>query len=212
MSPPDNRHRSPADTQLGDRLLALARHAIARELDIPTPAPDMGSDTDGLPSALERPGATFVTLTRRGRLRGCIGSLEARRALGDDVAANARAAAFRDPRFPPLSREEWPEIRIEVSLIHPARPLPVASEEEAWDRLHPGQDGVILQDGGHCATFLPQVWDSLPNAQRFLAELKRKAGLPPDYWSADLHLSTYRVDKWQEKWPEGEPLPDPLQE
>jgi AmmeMemoRadiSam system protein A len=183
----------PAD-RLGAALLAIARSAIAGRLGVaaPTPARDEVPDT---------PAATFVTLTRDGLLRGCIGSLEARRPLAFDVAENALAAAFRDPRFPPLTATEWPAIRIEVSLLTPAETLSFSSEADALARLRPGIDGVVLQAGGRRATFLPQVWESLPDPADFLARLKEKAGLPAGYWSDTLRLSRYAVKKWREEDP-----------
>ena len=147
-----------------------------------------------------------MTLTRQGRLRGCIGSVRARRPLVDDVRANARAAALSDPRFPSLTAGELPETRIEVSLLSAALPLPAASEEEALAALRPGIDGIVLEVGGEThATFLPQVWENLPSPRDFLAHLKQKAGLPPGYWSPDLRLQRYTVTKWTEPGPEGEP-------
>ena len=132
-------------------------------------------------------------------MRGCIGSLQAHRPLADDVVANALAAAFRDPRFPPLAADELAVTRIEVSLLAQAEPLPCADEAEALERLRPGIDGLILSCGAQRATFLPQVWDSLPQPHDFLAQLKRKAGLPADYWSPQLTLERYRVRKWKEE-------------
>jgi len=177
----------------GHQLLALARQAIATRLEVGSPTTPALQER-----ALTLPGACFVTLTRDGRLRGCIGSLEAWRPLAEDLRENALAAAFRDPRFPPVSLEEWPHIRIEVSILKAPHPLPVADEAEALTRLVPGRDGVILRYGRHCATFLPQVWEALPEPRTFLAELKRKAGLAPDFWAADLELSVYAVHKWKE--------------
>lgn len=185
------------DSALGPLLLTIAREAIAAKLGL-APGQTEPSQGTALQERLSLPGATFVTLTRNHRLRGCMGSLEARRPLGEDVAANARAAAFLDPRFSPLSATEWPEVRVEVSLLQPARMLAVASEAEALAKLHPGSDGVILTLGQRCATFLPQVWETLPDPRDFLGQLKRKAGLPLDFWSADLQLATYHVDKWKE--------------
>ena len=179
---------------LGAALLALARHAIAARLGQAT-AP---FEAPPLPE-LTAPGASFVTLTQDNALRGCIGSLEAHRPLADDVVANALAAAFRDPRFPPLAADELAVTRIEVSLLAPAEPLPCADEAEALERLRPGIDGLILSCGAQRATFLPQVWDSLPQPHDFLAQLKRKAGLPADYWSPQLKLERYRVRKWKEE-------------
>ena len=150
---------------------------------------------------LDRPGACFVTLSQEGKLRGCIGSLEAWRALREDVRANARAAAFSDPRFPPLAQDELARIRVEVSLLTPPQPLSFAGEEEALRQLRPGVDGVVLEQGSHRSTFLPQVWESLPDPRQFLAQLKIKAGLPPDFRSKDLRLSRYQVQKWKEEKP-----------
>ncbi len=177
--------------ELGNALLRHARAAIAEALGEPAPAaPDL--------AALHEPGATFVTLTQGGELRGCIGSLEAHRPLLDDVRANARAAALRDPRFPPLVASELARTRVEVSLLTPTEPLPVASEADACRQLRPGVDGVILTAGGRRATFLPQVWEQLPEPADFLARLRQKAGLPANYWGADVRLARYAVRKWKE--------------
>jgi len=179
-------------------LLALAREAIAGALAAPLPASPVPAPQLAAPW-LRAPGACFVTLTWQGRLRGCIGSVRARRPLGDDVRANARAAALSDPRFPPLTAAELPETRIEVSLLSPASPIPATSEDEALAALRPGIDGVILEYGGEVhATFLPQVWENLPAPRDFLAHLKHKAGLPPDFWSPALRLHVYTVVKWAE--------------
>ncbi len=176
---------------LGPALLTLARNAIGREFG------EAARAVPNLP-ALALPGATFVTLTQLGRLRGCIGALEAARPLAEDVAHNARAAAFRDPRFAPLSRDEWGETRVEVSLLGPAEELAFAGEAELLAQLHPGEDGLIVQWGHHRATFLPQVWETLPEPARFLMELKRKAGLPLDFWEPGLRVWRYQVTKWKE--------------
>ena len=180
-----------ADAALGGALLAQARAAIAQAFGFVVDPPA------SLP-ALTAPGATFVTLTLEGHLRGCIGSLRAYRSLGEDVRANALAAAFRDPRFPPLDIRDFPRTRVEVSLLAEPVPLPVRDEAHACQVLVPHRDGVILSWGRHRATFLPQVWESIPDAAGFLRELKRKAGLQPDFWAPDLALMTYRVDKWKE--------------
>jgi len=180
------------DPDLGAALLTLARAAIGGEFGVAVPAP-------ATHQALAEAGATFVTLRREGDLRGCIGSVEAWRPLGVDVRANAIAAAFRDPRFAPLSLHEFAAISIEVSLLTRSEPLPAADEVDALARLRPGVDGVILECGRHRATFLPQVWDQLPDPREFLAELKRKAGLPKDYWSAKLTLARYAVAKFDER-------------
>lgn len=179
---------------LGHALLRRARNAIAAELGVEA-APT--TDEPAL-TVLAAPGATFVTLTQAGRLRGCIGSLEAHRSLAEDVAANARAAAFRDPRFPPLDTTELPATRVEVSLLSPSSAIVFRDEDEARACLRPGIDGVILEYGNHRATFLPQVWEDLPSPADFLAHLKRKAGLPADFWSPDIRLYRYEVRKWKE--------------
>lgn len=177
--------------ELGQVLLQLARRSIGEALG------EAGPATPDLP-ALREHAATFVTLTQAGELRGCIGSLEAHRPLIDDVRANARAAAFRDPRFPPLTRDELARTRVEVSLLSPAEPLFVTDEADALAHLRPQVDGLILAAGGRRATFLPQVWEQLPEPAVFLARLKQKAGLPAAYWSPELRLWRYTVQKWQE--------------
>lgn len=179
------------EKQHGLTLLRLARAAIAREL---------GFDSHDLPRSdwLEQDGATFVTLNLNGHLRGCIGSLEAFRPLIDDVRHNAVAAAFRDPRFPPLSREEFADVTIEVSLLSTPEPVRFSNEIDALAQLHPGQDGVILEYGRHRATYLPQVWAQLPEPRDFIENLKEKAGLPAGFWSDDIRLSRYCVRKFIE--------------
>jgi AmmeMemoRadiSam system protein A len=190
-----------AGVERGRVLLALAREAIAAGLGEPVPAAPVPAAQLWAPW-LRAPGACFVTLTQQGRLRGCIGSVRARRPLADDVRSNALAAALSDPRFPPLTVPELATTRIEVSLLSAASPLPSASEEEALAALRPGIDGVILECGGEVhATFLPQVWDSLPSPSDFLTHLKHKAGLPPDFWAPDLRLHRYTVAKWEEDPP-----------
>ena len=187
------------DGQQGQFLVALAREAIARELGQSTAPPSLEGQPH--PAWLDEPGAVFVTLTRHGDLRGCIGSLEAHRSLRDDLRANARAAAFDDPRFPPLSADELAATRVEVSVLSPAEPMSFRGEADFLAQLRPGVDGVILEYGWHRATFLPQVWDQLPEPRQFMAQLKRKAGLAPDFWSPDLRLSRYGVEKFKEGTP-----------
>jgi len=178
-------------SERGSVLLAHARSAIAEALELGGhPAPER--------PFLRRPGASFVTLRQAGDLRGCIGSLQARRALGVDVRANAVAAAFKDPRFAPLSATEYSGIDIEVSLLSAATPLPVASEAELHAQLRAGVDGLILELGERRSTFLPQVWDALPRSRDFVGELKRKAGLPREFWSAELRFARYTVEKFTE--------------
>ncbi|OHC67221.1 MAG: AMMECR1 domain-containing protein [Rhodocyclales bacterium GWA2_65_20] len=195
MAEPGTQQRDGADGHpgpaLGAALLVRARNAIAAEFgEAPQPEPAQ--------PRLDEPGATFVTLTQHGELRGCIGSLEAWRPLDTDIRANARAAAFRDPRFPPLAREELPATCVEVSLLTPAEPIAFADEADALRQLRPGIDGVIFECGGRRATFLPQVWESLPEPNLFLAHLKRKAGFAPDFWADGVKLHRYGVRKWKE--------------
>lgn len=167
-------------------LLVIARHAIIDEVGgAPAPAlPDIP------PRCLAR-GASFVTLTKDDALRGCIGSLEARRVLRDDVAANARAAARQDPRFPPLASTELARTAVEVSVLGPAEAMACVDEADFFARLRPGVDGLIIMCGAQRATFLPAVWRQLPDPQRFVAELRRKAGIETDMPFAALQVLRY---------------------
>lgn len=176
---------------LGRALLARARNAIATALGM------AGGPEPSHPALVER-GASFVTLRCGGRLRGCIGSLRAERALHDDVRAHALAAAFEDPRFAPLARADFESLQIEVSVLGQAEPLARCSEAEARRALRRGIDGVILEWRGRRATFLPQVWEQLPSTAGFLRALKLKAGLAPDFWADDLRLARYEVRKFVE--------------
>lgn len=216
----------------GPVLISLARNAIAATLGLRAPAgtgrPDATSDappgrslglgrrpaasparTGAPPTAtpehdpwLDAPGAAFVTLTQDGQLRGCIGSLVAHRPLRDDVAGNAQAAAFDDPRFMPLRAGELAHTRIEVSVLSQPTPMPFTSREDALAQLRPGIDGVVLGARGRRATFLPQVWDELPAPEQFIAHLFRKAGLPPSYWGDDVTISRYTVTAFVEDDPQ----------
>lgn len=175
----------------GQTLLAIARGAIATQLGEASPSFEEAE-------WLNEPGATFITLTSAGSLRGCIGSLEAERPLRVDVESNARAAAFSDPRFPPVSMREYHEIEVEVSLLSSLQPVAVESETQTLTLLRPGVDGVLLEYGQRRGTFLPQVWEQLPEPRAFLAHLKQKAGLPADFWAEEIRLSRYTVTKWRE--------------
>ena len=179
------------NTEQGQVLLRLARDAIAARFSL-------SGSAAAHAAWLDEPGATFVTLTQHGQLRGCIGSLEAHRPLLDDVRHNAIEAAFRDPRFSPLTAEEFKITRVEVSLLSAASQLIFNSEQDALSQLQPGVDGVILEYSWHKATFLPQVWEQLPQPQEFIGHLKAKAGLQPEFWSNDIKLSHYSVQKWGE--------------
>jgi len=183
---------APASAEAGRVLVEIARGAIANGL--------------GLSSVPVRrnhlrwlllPGASFVTLTQNGQLRGCIGSLSAARPLGQDVASNARAAAFEDPRFPKLAREEWARCKVEVSLLSARKPIRFADEADLLSQIQAGDDGLILEYEGKSATFLPQVWEGMPDKLQFLGELLNKAGLPRDTRLARCKVSRYRVCKFE---------------
>jgi AmmeMemoRadiSam system protein B/AmmeMemoRadiSam system protein A len=177
--------------QAGAALLAIAKGSILNGLGMNS----VPAKRNHLPWLLQH-AATFVTLTRDGALRGCIGSLSATRPLGEDVAANARAAAFQDPRFPKLKREEWPHCRVEVSLLSAPKPIAFADQADLLAQIRAGEDGLILECDGKRATFLPQVWETLPEKRQFLEELLRKAGLPADTRLGRCKVSRYRVMKF----------------
>jgi AmmeMemoRadiSam system protein B/AmmeMemoRadiSam system protein A len=182
------------EPSVGELLLPIARAAIARALGLSAQASEDAT-------CLQQPGACFVTLTQRGQLRGCIGSLEARRSLLADVKANAVAAAMQDPRFAPLTQGELAMTRVEVSVLSPLQEMHFASEADALAQLRPGIDGLVFSCGRNRSTFLPQVWEQLPSAREFMAQLKRKAGLAADFWDPTVRLQRYSVAKWQEATP-----------
>lgn len=178
--------------EAGSVLLPLARAAIGAELGIEHAA------REDYPW-LRHPGACFITLMADVQLRGCIGTLRAHRTLVEDVRANAVAAAFRDPRFKPLAASEFSGIAVEISVLSALEPMTVADEQDAIRQLRPGVDGVVFQYGHHSGTFLPQVWESFADPAEFLAHLRYKAGLPPDFWDSEVKLSRYVVTKWREE-------------
>lgn len=178
----------PEYAERGRILLDIARDAIAQPTERPA-----RSWTE--PWLNER-AATFVTLRDSlGELRGCIGTIDPHRPLGEDVAHNAFAAAYRDPRFPPLRDRERATTAVEVSVLTPRMPFAAATEAEAIDRLEPGIDGLVFEYQSHRATFLPQVWENISDPLDFLCELRRKAGLPARFWHPDVRLSRYGVEK-----------------
>jgi hypothetical protein len=179
-------------------LLGLAREAIAGQLALGR-RPAASADRAAVP--LQTQAASFVTLTLHGALRGCIGSIAAHRALAADVAENAIAAAFRDPRFAPVTPALLPEVRIKLAVLSRAQKLHFAGEEEALARIEPGLDGLILSSAGRRGTFLPAVWDSLPEPRAFLDALKLKAGLPRHHWAEDVTLHRFRVESFGEPEP-----------
>ncbi len=175
----------------GDVLLPIARAAISGALNVPRAA-------DESAPWLSEPGASFVTLTRHGQLRGCIGTIEAHRPLVEDVKGNAVSAAFNDPRFPPLRTEELDDTRVEISLLSSPQAIAFRNEADSLAQLRPHVDGVVFEYGRHRSTFLPQVWEQLPKPYEFMAQLKRKAGLPAHFWAEGIRLSRYTVKKWKE--------------
>jgi hypothetical protein len=151
------------------------------------------------PERLRAFGVTFVTLTRKGNLRGCIGALEAYQPLAEDVREHAIAAALSDYRFPPVREDELDELEIEISRLTPPRPLIYQKPEELLSVLRPHIDGVTLMDGFKRATFLPQVWEKLPDKERFLQHLCQKMGAKPDLWREKiLQVQTYQVEEFRE--------------
>jgi len=176
----------------GEILLPIARASIADALGT-----KLIVNEDAI--WLQDKAACFVTLTQHDELRGCIGTLEAHRSLLEDVKANAISAAFHDPRFSPLKRKELDYTEIEVSLLSPTQPLGFADEQDALAQLRPGIDGVVFEFGRYRSTFLPQVWEQLPDTKEFMAHLKHKAGLQPDFWADQVRLYRYTVSKWKER-------------
>lgn len=177
--------------EAGRTLLSLARDSIEDSLF-------NKSTSKSLSRWLTQTGATFVTLTKEGNLRGCIGSLQPARALAEDVAQNALGAAFRDPRFPAMSAAEWPQCRVEVSLLSAPKPMRFADEADLLEQIEAGEDGLIIEAEGKRGTFLPQVWEDLADKRVFLSHLLRKAGLPSDTRLTRCKISRYRVAKWKE--------------
>jgi AmmeMemoRadiSam system protein A len=170
-----------------ETLLGLARDSIREGFS----GQKLAVRADDYSPALRTPGASFVTLHIDRELRGCIGSLEARAPLAVDVAGNAWNAAFRDPRFGPLSHGEFEQLEIHLSVLSSPEPMQFTSEDDLLGQLRPGVDGLVIEEGYRRGTFLPSVWEQLPEPREFLRYLKRKAGLPADYWSAQLRVSRY---------------------
>ena len=177
--------------------------ALARTLlDVAAASVESGARTgraldvlaEDYPAELREWHATFVTLHRLGELLGCIGSLEPRRPLVEDVAQNAFAAAFYDPRSPGVLPSELPELELHISILGLPEPLQFESEADLVRQLRPSVDGLILEDGFSRGTFLPSVWESLPQPQDFLTHLKLKAGLPASYWSDTLRVWRYETE------------------
>ncbi len=169
-------------------LPTLARHAVAHRLERNEALP---LATTALPPPLDAEAAAFVTLYHEQRLRGCMGTLQPRAPLASVVARCAEDAALRDPRFPPVRWSELEALTITVSVLDPPEPLYAENEEDLLRQLRPGEDGVILAEGAYRATFLPAVWEQLPDPEEFIRRLKRKAGLPEDHWSPHMRVERY---------------------
>ena len=187
--------------QQGAILIKLARDSLTQKLGR-AGSPDAPVDLKAASAdpALCRPGGIFVSLKMHNRLRGCIGTLSAREPLTEGAAIYAEHAAFHDPRFPALTANELDRISIEVSVLTPPRPLAFSDAEDLLAKLRPGCDGVILRKGGSSATFLPQVWEQLPQAEDFLSQLCLKAGLAQNAWRTErLSIETYQVQYFSEK-------------
>jgi AmmeMemoRadiSam system protein A len=179
------------------QLLDLARRAIT---DIVTEKSISKPNIEDLPPSLQEYGATFVTLTIRGELRGCIGTLESKKSLAEDVVEHAVAAAIHDYRFPPLRAEELDDINIEISRLTKPEPLIYKDADDLLSKLRPGVDGVIMQYGPRRATFLPQVWEKLPDPVDFLDHLCFKMGVPTDLWRKKrVEIQIYQVDEFHEQ-------------
>ncbi len=198
LEPAETARLADAHRQL---LLTTAARAIAIRL-ARNKRPEISLET--FPFELRTVAASFVTVERKGRLRGCIGSLQAHRPLAADVAWNAVSAGFEDPRFQPLTVPEFRDSELEISVLSAPAPLTFGEEADLLSMLRPGRDGLILQSAGKRGTFLPKVWDGLPTPQAFLNGLKVKAGLPRDHWSPDLRIWRYTTESFRA------PVPDEL--
>jgi AmmeMemoRadiSam system protein A len=183
----------------GEILIRLARQTIAERLGLPVQRPV--SREEILDPALQEKRGVFVTLNKHGRLRGCIGSLVGLEPIAEGVRRNALNAAFNDSRFPPVTPDEFDDLQIDISVLSQPRPLPYKDSADLLQKLRPGIDGVILRGpGGASATFLPQVWEQLPDPQLFLSHLCLKAGLPQSAWqSGQLDIDTYQVQHFEEQ-------------
>lgn len=182
-------------TEDQQQLLSLARESIRVRLLFNR---DLRIDETAFSPALQQQAASFVTLTKKGKLRGCIGAIQATEPLVMDVVHHAMAAAFDDPRFPPLTLEEESDIHIEISVLSTPSPLSFGSEEELLTQLTPGKDGLIIEVGAHRSTFLPSVWETLPDKTDFLTHLKLKAGLTDNFWSDKLKAWRYNTHAFAE--------------
>jgi AmmeMemoRadiSam system protein A len=192
-APPPAAQFNPAERQF---LLGLARRTLTR-VTAGHDLPEIKSDT--VPAPCRAAKGCFVTLTESGELRGCIGNILPAGPLYQAIMDNTRSAALRDPRFPPVTAEEAAQVHLEISVLTVPEPLAFASPDDLLARLQPHRDGVVLQIGGRRATFLPQVWEQLPDKAEFLSHLAAKAGCPPSAWRGkDVSVSLYRAEAFQE--------------
>lgn len=181
-------------------LLTIAREALVNAVHY-EPLPEI--DLSHLPESLQEDGASFVTLTINERLRGCIGALEAYQPLAKDVQEHAVAAGMQDFRFPNVQPEELPSINIEVSVLTPKSSVSYTDPEDLLNKIDPGVDGVVLQDGFRKATFLPQVWEKIPDPKQFLSQLCLKMGASGDLWrKKPLTVFSYQVEEFSETKPQ----------
>lgn len=180
----------------GAALLRIARAALEEAVSGRSADPAEAADPLG---SFQEHQASFVTLTREGRLRGCIGTLEPCRPLAEDVRGNARAAALEDSRFAPVGAEELAEISVEVSVLSPLEEIDHRDEDHLLSLLRPGIDGLVIAHGRHRGTFLPQVWTNLPTPAEFVQALKAKAGLSRAFWADDVRAWRFSVQKFAEQ-------------
>ncbi|MHB8404006.1 MAG: AmmeMemoRadiSam system protein A [Gammaproteobacteria bacterium] len=183
------------DASARTTLLKAARQTIEHNLI----GDESAFENNNQNPVLRQPHASFVTLKRHGVLRGCIGTLEPKRPLLDDVIHNAMAAAFKDPRFPPLTVPELESLHIEISVLSAAEPINARDRAELLRVLKPGRDGLIVQEGKLRATFLPAVWTSLTDPGTFYEELMKKSGLGIDHWSSDLKFFRYHAESFEQE-------------
>ncbi|MCU7837253.1 MAG: AmmeMemoRadiSam system protein A [gamma proteobacterium symbiont of Taylorina sp.] len=176
-----------------DLLHKIARDSILSGLEQGTPLTIKASD---YPEVLQKKQASFVTLNINHNLRGCIGTLSAYRSLVDDIAHNAHAAAFSDPRFPALTVHEYQQLDYHISVLSDTSPMQFSSEQDLLTQIRPQIDGLILEDNGRRGTFLPSVWEQLPKTEDFWTHLKHKAGLSADHWSKTLQVNRYTVESF----------------
>lgn len=188
----------PTESQKKE-LLRLARKTISEGCTRGFPPEPNPEEDEDQPDFFLQKAACFVTLHKRGALRGCVGSTLAHRPLLDDVIHNAFASAFRDHRFPPVTESELTDINVEISILTPQQQMEITGERDLLKQVRPGIDGLLIRNPQYSATFLPQVWKQLPNPRQFLAHLKNKAGMVPGAWPDDMECFRYQCLKFEER-------------